>query len=304
MSLGADISALPPEALRTFLPAFLADFITDAEASLANRERVSALVQGWSDATCREVVARLGAQEAGKGVLEAHPACRELQRVWSRDVVTAPSLTGVEHLAAAVARGPTVVLGNHMSYFDTSATDVALAWAGHADLADRLVAAAGPKVYQEPFRRIAAACLHTLPVPQSTSLSHTEKMPVRELARQARASLDGAIAAAAEGRVLLLYPEGSRTRTGRLGSFLKGVHRYLALADEVSVVPCAIVGTEAIMPLDAHRLTPGPVSLAFGPAMVVGPDGPTRAVLEASFHGVARLLPEGFRPAPETGALA
>jgi 1-acyl-sn-glycerol-3-phosphate acyltransferase len=301
---GLDLSALPPSALREVLPSFLASFI-QGPASAANAERVRTLVATWSDETCAGVLTSLGAQEAGHGVLLANPACRELARVWSRDVVLTPTLSGVEHLQKAVDAGPTVVLGNHLSYFDTSATDCTLAWAGHADLADRLVAAAGPKVYEDPFRRIAAACLHTLPVPQSTSLSHTQKIPVRELARQAKASLDGAVAAAAEGKVLLLYPEGSRSRTGRLGSFLRGVH--LALAEEVWVVPCAIVGTDAIMPIESTQSTqifPGQVSLAFGAPLRVGPDGPSRTVLEATFHSVAALLPQSLQPTAETPALA
>jgi 1-acyl-sn-glycerol-3-phosphate acyltransferase len=302
--LAEAVQQLGPQGLREVLPAFLADYVDDEQARARNLERVAALVAGWSDETTMQVLQRLVSLRAGDGVLKAHPACRELARVWTKDVVLTPTLDGQEHLRAAVERGPTVVLGNHLSYFDTSATDCTLAWAGHADLADRLVAAAGPKVYEDTFRRIAAVCLHTLPVPQSTSLSHTQKLPVRELARQARASLDGATKGAAEGLVMLLYPEGSRTRTGRMGSFLRGVHRYLGVGDEVSVVPCAIAGTQAIMPLDARRLAPGPVSVRFGPALRVGPDGPTKAVLEGSFHGVAALLPEELRPAEGTRPLA
>ncbi len=305
MSEGLDaIEALPPEAFRAVLPAFLAAYVDDREAARANEARVRALVRGWSDATCVEVMERLSRLEPGTGVLPAHPACRELQRVWSVDVVLDPELVGVEHLRAAMGSSPTVILANHLAYFDASAADCALAWAGHADLADRIVAAAGPKVYQATFRRIAATCLNTLPVPQSSSLAHTQKIPARELARQVLASLEGARKAAADGQALLLYPEGSRTRTGRMGSFLRGVHRYLGIADEVTVVPCAISGTERIMPLDARNLTPGPMRLAFGAALRVGPDGDTKAVLEATFHAVSDLLPEAFRPPEGTLPLA
>lgn len=303
-ALAAAVQELGPTGLRAVLPAFLAGYISDEQAKATNLARVQALVDGWSDATTAEVLERLVSLRAGDGVLRAHPACRELARVWTRDVVLSPELVGVEHLREAVEAGPTVVLGNHLSYFDTSAADATLAWAGHADLADRLVAAAGPKVYEDTFRRIAAVCLHTLPVPQSTSLAHTQKIPVRELARQVRASLDGAKRGAAEGLVMLLYPEGSRTRTGRMGSFLRGVHRYLGVGEAVSVVPCAIVGTEAIMPLADRKLTPGRVHLSFGPALRVGRDGTTKDVLEGSFHGVARLLPPGLQPEAGTRPLA
>ncbi len=295
------LEQLTPREFRVALPVFLAGFIDDPASAAANLERVGALVAGWSDETCGELLRALLSLKAGDGVLDAHPAGRELARVWSRDVVREPVLRGVEHLAAAVADGPTVILGNHLSYFDTSATDAALAWAGHADLADRLVAAAGPKVYTDTFRRIAAVCLHTLPVPQSTSLSHTDKIPPRELARQAKASLDGAVAAAAGGRVLLLYPEGSRTRTGRLGPFLRGVHRYLSLGGaSTRVVPCAITGTDRIMPVDASRLRPGPVTVTFGEPVLVDEEHGPKQVLPELFARVAALLPEGLQPLPST----
>ena len=303
-ALAEAVQQLGPQGLTTVLPSFLAEYIDERDARAANLQRITTLVSGWSETTAAEVLERLVALRAGDGVLLAHPACRELARVWVRDVVLEPKLEGVEHLRAAVDAGPTVVLGNHLSYFDTSTTDAVLAWAGHDDLADRLVAAAGPKVYQNTFRRIAAVCLNTLPVPQSSSLAHTQKIDMRELARQARASLDGARRAADDGLVMLLYPEGSRTRTGRQGSFLRGVHRYLDAADEMRVVPCAVVGTQHIMPLDSRNLTPGRVSLSFGPALRVGDDGTTREVLAAAFHAVAELLPPPLQPAPDTPPLS
>jgi len=304
LSTPFDIGSLAPDAFREVLPSFLAAYVDEPEASAANLERVRTLVSGWSDETTRGVMERLACMEPGAGVLEAHPACRELERVWAVDVVKEPTLDGVGELRAAMEAGPTVLLGNHLSYFDASALDCALAWSGHGDVADRIVAAAGPKVYEVMFRRIAAACINTLPVPQTTRLAHTKQMSGRELARQALASLKGAKEAAAVGQVLLLYPEGSRTRTGHLGSFVRGVHRYLAIADEVAVVPCSITGTERIMPLGATRLTPGTVHVRFGSPLRVGPDGDSKVVLEQAFHAVASLLPEAFRPLAETPPLA
>jgi 1-acyl-sn-glycerol-3-phosphate acyltransferase len=308
------LTAMTPPMLRSALPGFLAGFVVDSAAAKLNKARVTELVAGWSDDTCNAVVAGLAALGREHRPYPAIPACRELSRVWCRDVILAPEVVGAEHLAAAVARGPTLVCCNHLSYIDSSATDAVLAWAGHADLADRLIAAAGPKVYQDLFRLIAAACLNTLPVPQSTSFTHTEKLSARELMRRANESLAAAAAAMSDGYVLLLYPEGSRSRTGQLGSFLRGVYRWFGCVPDLSVVPLAISGTEQVMPigraessgagLRSSELHAGPVRLAFGRPLVLGVDGTSRDLLVGAHAAVAALLPPHLAPDEGTPATA
>lgn len=296
---GVDVSvlaALGPTELRAVLPGFLSSFVVDPERAASNRARMAAMVAGWSDEACEAVLATLRSIGREHRVYPANPSCRVLSREWSRDVILDPVLQGVEHLAHAIERGPTIVVCNHLSYIDATATDAILAWHGHARLADRVVAAAGPKVYADLFRLVAAACLNTLPVPQSTSLGHTAKLGVRELARKAHESLESTHAALEKGHVLLLYPEGSRTRTGRLGPFLKATYRYLSCVDGISVVPMSIVGTSALMPVSDPKLHPGPVEVRFGPALVNGEDGTARELLEAAHASVASLLPERLRP--------
>lgn len=298
------LDALGPAELRGVLPSFLSGFLADPTAAANNKARVSALVAGWSDETCTRVLGRLRALGEVGTVYTADADGRLLSRAFCQDVVLDPRVGGVEHLAAAVAAGPTAILCNHLSYFDTTATDAVLAWTGHADLADRLMAAAGPKVYQDLFRVVAAACLNTLPVPQSTNFSHTEKLSPRELARRVVASVESAGAAMGDGLVLLLYPEGSRSRTGHLGPFLKGVHRYLGSIDGLQVVPTAISGTDRVMPVDSSKLHPAQVTLSFAEPLRVGSDGGPKEILEQAYHRVAALLPAPLRPPPDAPATA
>jgi 1-acyl-sn-glycerol-3-phosphate acyltransferase len=290
------LTTLGPNDLRAVIPGFLAGFIGESEVGAENKRRMQALVDGWTDDTCREVVALLTELGTDHRVYEAHPACRTLSRSWSADVVIEPTVQGVDHLLEARRRGPVILLGNHVSYFDTSATDAILAWGGHTDVADRMVTAAGPKVYQELFRLVAAACLNTLPVPQSTSFSHTEKLAPRELARRALESVDAARTALLDGAVLLIYPEGSRSRTGQLGPFLRGVHRWVGCAEGVHVVPVAIAGTEQVMPVGENRLFPRRVTLGFGEPLAVGADGDAHAILEGAYRAIATLLPDHMQP--------
>jgi 1-acyl-sn-glycerol-3-phosphate acyltransferase len=62
---------------------------------------------------------------------------------------------------------------------------------------------------------------------------------------------------------VVIYPEGTRSRTGELGDFKKGAF-MLALHTGVDIVPVAIVGTREIMPADSWRIRRGRIILRFG----------------------------------------
>ncbi len=57
----------------------------------------------------------------------------------------------------------------------------------------------------------------------------------------------------AEGKVLGIYPEGTRSPDGRLYKGRTGVAR-LALESRAPVVPCAMMGTFELLPSGSHRL--------------------------------------------------
>lgn len=296
------LASLTPDALPKILPGYLSSMIVDRDVAARARARIQAIVEAWSPETARELLCTLETLGQEHRIYYANRAAREISRSWCAEAFPSWSLDGVEHLRAAHAAGPTMIVCNHTSYVDTSATDAVLAWAGHGDLADRIVAIAGPKVYGELFRRVASACLNTLPVPQSSTIAYAEHLSPREIARRAMCSLEAAAVACKAGDIPLLYAEGSRSRTGRLGSFLKATHRYLDLAEPISVVPTVILGTREAMPIDEERLHPGPVTLRFGPAL---PHGlPPRERLAAAHAAVAALLPEDHRPLPDTAAVS
>lgn len=297
------LQGMPPETLRAMLPGFLAGYIGDDSRREANLARVGALVSAWDDETCEAVRLALLSLGEAQVLYSAHPAGRALSRAWVSDVLTEVRVDGAEHLRAALAAGPTVIACNHLAYFDASATDAALASAGHADLADKIAYLAGPKVYEDLFRRVAASCLNNVPVPQSTTFSHTEALPPRELARRALASLSAARDYVTGGGALLLYPEGSRTRSGQLGPFLKATWRYVDLAPGLQLVPMTIVGTDRVMPVDAKQLSSGPVTLQFARALAVGPELPARTALAEAWQVIAQALPAAHRPPADIAPL-
>jgi 1-acyl-sn-glycerol-3-phosphate acyltransferase len=62
----------------------------------------------------------------------------------------------------------------------------------------------------------------------------------------------------------LIYPEGTRTRTGKMGPFKKGPF-VLAIESEVPIIPISVSGSYHIMPPHQFKITPGTISISFHP---------------------------------------
>jgi 1-acyl-sn-glycerol-3-phosphate acyltransferase len=286
------LTSLPPAAVRTMLPTYLAGHLADEAVAAANQELIARMTADWSDEAIAELMSFLTTLGSEHRVYPANPLCRSLSRVWARSIVPEFSVHGVGHIPAD---GPVVLLCNHLSYFDSSALDGVLAWAGHAEIADRVLSLAGPKVYETLFRRVASGCLNTLPVPQSASLGHTAQLSPRELARLARVSINATGDVLDAGYAPLLFAEGSRSRSGRLQPFLKGAHRYLGTRPGTQAVPVALLGTGTIMAVGDDKMAASPVHVTFGKPIDVDAVGARSALAEAHV-ALGALLPPPLRP--------
>jgi 1-acyl-sn-glycerol-3-phosphate acyltransferase len=89
-------------------------------------------------------------------------------------------------------------------------------------------------------------------------------LPVdRDDTRAAIASLDIALSVLAAGEAFGIYPEGTRSRDGRIYRGRTGV-AHLALTAGVPVVPVGLKGTEKVQPVGSSRPRVVPITVEFG----------------------------------------
>ena len=256
------------------------------------------------DAAGPEALAGLGRRLADPGTgwdyYPSDPLARRIHRALAPRVLReGPVLHGLEHLAA-VAGKPVVILPNHLSYSDANVLEVALHQAGAGALADRLTVVAGPKVYSSLRRRFSSLCFGTIKVPQSASLSTDEAvMNAREVALAARRVIQIAHERLRLGEALLVFAEGTRSRSGEMQPLLPGVARYLDCPG-TWILPVGIAGSEALFPMDEGSLNPVPIDVRVGPPIAAAAlrdrcRGNRQAIMDAVGRAIAAQLPPKYR---------
>ena len=138
---------------------------------------------------------------------------------------------------------PFVLIANHGSHLD------ALVLAATLPPRLRRVAfpiAAGDVFFETPVASIfAAMMLNALPMWRKRCGSH--------------AMLDLRVRLTGDPAIYILFPEGTRSRDGRIGAFKPGIGMIVAESD-VPVVPCYLRGTHAALP--PGRRWPGPARIS------------------------------------------
>ena len=84
----------------------------------------------------------------------------------------------------------------------------------------------------------------------------------RSGAKAVRASLEAAVTALKGGQSFVIAPEGTRSRTGELGSFKTGGFR-LAIQAEVPIAPITISGARDILPPGGKLIYPGTIQVRY-----------------------------------------
>ncbi|MBL8928938.1 MAG: 1-acyl-sn-glycerol-3-phosphate acyltransferase [Kineosporiaceae bacterium] len=153
-------------------------------------------------------------------------------------------VTGLEHIPA---QGPVIIASNHLSFIDSVVI---------------------PLVVPRRVRFLAKAEYFEGTGVRGwvnrTFFTAVDAVPVnRDSQRNAMASLRLAMDVLAEGTAFGIYPEGTRSRDGRLYQGRTGVG-WLALESGAPVVPVALIGTDQVQPIGARVPRPHPVRVSVG----------------------------------------
>ncbi|MGY1843156.1 lysophospholipid acyltransferase family protein [Modestobacter sp. SYSU DS0875] len=155
-----------------------------------------------------------------------------------------PTVVGRDNVPAT---GPVILASNHLSFIDSIVIPL---------MAPRRVGYLAKAEYWRGsgiggwLTRTLFTALGALPVE-------------REASRAAQAALDTAMGVLRAGGAFGIYPEGTRSRDGRLARGKTGV-AWLALTADCPVVPVAVHGTDRVQPIDARWPRPHRIRVTFG----------------------------------------
>ncbi len=148
--------------------------------------------------------------------------------------------TNIRNRERLPPEGPAVIVANHNSHLDTLAL---ISMMPLRDLPKLTPVAAVDYFGKGAFGWFAKHIIGILPIDRSG------KTPRRNL-------LDGAIAALDAGKILILFPEGTRGEPERLVTYKKGIAHLIKIRPDVPVTPVFMHGLGKALPKGTYLFVP------------------------------------------------
>ena len=111
----------------------------------------------------------------------------------------------------------------------------------------------------------------------------------------AQASVAAAADALRSGLNILVFPEGTRSKDGRLAAFKKGPF-FLAQQTQAPIIPIALSGTQKMMRKGSIAITPGVAHVRMLPAIEPAEYASREDLLRAVRQAIADVLPGEMKP--------
>jgi 1-acyl-sn-glycerol-3-phosphate acyltransferase len=139
--------------------------------------------------------------------------------------------------------------------------------------------------------------LMTIPI-LGRAMRMAKFIPVERGSRRdaAKASVEAAAEALRSGLHIVVYPEGTRSKDGRLSTFKKGPF-FLAQETQAPIIPIALSGTQTMMQKGSYAIRPGVARIQLLPAIEPSNYATREELIRAVRDAIAEALPPEMKPA-------
>lgn len=157
-------------------------------------------------------------------------------------------VNGIENLKKPqLGNKGTIFVANHRSHVDYTIFDQSLKRSGYGEIAKETIPVSGLRVEHNPVTRLFTPAYDRVFIWSSTVEPRNKRQREKKF-RMDRETITYTKWNLENGYNALIFPEGTRSRTGKLGQGQPRTVHFFNLVDNVRVVPVAISGTEGILP--------------------------------------------------------